>query len=330
MYFARPVVPLVVANISGSSAGEHVLLAGEDAVDVRRQRLVGVHRHGCAVVLDRLDPAEAVVASEGRVLVAADDLEQLLLLRLARRPGGVVELFAALNFSHVRSSRCKAGVPLMDARPPRPRAPARRCRISSTSSSRTWTPRPRPPKTRARPRRPGSTRSSVRSRFSSRLPPEPSSSAAPIAAAAWRPAAERIPLSPTCAPTTQKIPASSAIRAIRIESRSPPHFETRMLNAPHAFVSASRARLLDGAQRLVARSAGTETASRPAAARRRRRRRPAARRRRSRRRPCARSPRRPRRASRRSSRPPAGRRRGRAPCAAARASEDRARGRRRP
>ena len=154
--------------------GEHVLLAREHAVDVRRQRFVRVHRNGRPVVLDRLDRAEAVLPSEGRVLVAADDLEQLLLLRLPRRPGGVVELVRVAELQpgpeQALKGRCPAHVtPTPETSTTRATVP-----ISSTNSSRTRTPRPRPPKTRARPRRPGSTRSSVRSRFSSRLPPEPS------------------------------------------------------------------------------------------------------------------------------------------------------------
>ena len=154
--------------------GEHVLLAGEDAVDVRRQRLVGVHRDRRPVVLDRLDPAEAVVASEGGVLVAADDLEQLLLLRLARRPGGVVELARVAELQPRPEQALKGRRPAHETPTPETSSTRATLPISSTSSSRTCTPRPRPPKTRARPRRPGSTRSSVRSRFSSRLPPEPS------------------------------------------------------------------------------------------------------------------------------------------------------------
>ena len=148
---------------------------------------------------------------------------------------------------------------------------------------------------------------------------------------ACRPAAERIPLSPTCAPTTQKMPG-----LVR-DPRDPHRVEqpAALRDADVERAARLRSRRAAAPPRRCAATRPRSRAPRPAvgdaaAARRRPRRRRAARRRRSGARACARSPRRPRSgvqaqfaSTRRSTSWPS-------TCAAARASGDRARGRRRP
>jgi hypothetical protein len=88
MYSARPVVPLVVAKKSGRSAvstpGSPLIMRSTYGLSVSYDE----GGHAGLEVGDRADAVEAVLTSVDGVGVATDDLQQLLLLRRLRPPGG--------------------------------------------------------------------------------------------------------------------------------------------------------------------------------------------------------------------------------------------------
>ena len=235
--------------------GEHVRLAAR-----RRGRCTARASRRCSaarlpVVLDRADARR----SRARVRSRCPRCGGRSRAASAPAPRAASQVasskwFAALNFSQARRRRWTAACAAHETpTASRVEHAARRVPVSATSTcSRTRDAEAVAVEARARPRRPGRTCSAVRSSLQQQAAAGALDVARrAIAAAAWRPAAERIPLSPTCAPTTQKRPRSRAIRAIRSESSSPPHLETRMLNASQRLGLGERARLVDRAQRLV-------------------------------------------------------------------------------
>jgi hypothetical protein len=94
MCLGAPVVPLVVANISGDSRVSTFGLAGDQSIDVRAERLVVEDRDAAPIFPGRANVREPVLAAEDRVPVARHDGLEHARLRAGRLSGRRVECAA--------------------------------------------------------------------------------------------------------------------------------------------------------------------------------------------------------------------------------------------